>query len=240
MEGRFPLLRDHFPYLAKKRIMLAPGHVGYKGIGASSIGGEYYTNPDSCRTGTHTSRNYNEEQLNSYIVADTLAVLEHTFATARLCCGPFAHKAAYAEDWQPDAFIEVHCNAFHKPEADGFEIWHYGDDESVLLAKEIAKKMMSYTPIRFRAVKDMQVTGAEDEWKRQHNALFRNVTTRPLVLLECGFLTNPDDAAWLTNLANHERIASAIVHGANGFFSFKANGNDDAGTGGGENPSSPA
>jgi N-acetylmuramoyl-L-alanine amidase len=221
MTGSRPVLCDHFPYLAKKVIMISPGHVGYIGIGAATLPGEHYPNPESCRTGTAIAHNHNEEELNSYLAADTIAVLEHTWARPYWCAGSFANKAIRAATIKPDAFVEIHCNAFHDRNAHGYELWHYGDLDSENLAGAIGKRMQAYTPLRNRGVKNMAVERLDEAWKLKHNALFRNVPHRPLVLLECGFLTNPVDAAYLTNFANHEKIVSAIVHGLNDHFKFE-------------------
>jgi len=222
MEGSHPLLRDHFPYLAGRKVMLAPGHVGYKGIGAKSIENVPYYSNDGSRDVTLDSAGYNEEQLNSYIVADTLAVLEHTFVTPRICVGPFYHKAAQAYAWQPDAFAEVHCNAAEDRDAHGFEIWTDNDPASVALAKAIGKRFLSYTPLKFRGLKNMESADNAGTWKDKHDALFKHMPLSerafPLVLIECGFLSNPTDAAWLIDLSHHEKIAAAIVHGLNDFF----------------------
>jgi hypothetical protein len=209
--------------------MLSPGHVGYRGLGARVIEGtEYpalYTNPMAVRYPTRHSRDCNEEELNSYIVADTLVVLEHTYALPVFCCGSFTHKATRAKMVKPDAFIEVHCNAYTDEDVRGYEIWTDGDAKSVALAQEIAKRMMSYTPIppRTPILKDMESEDNTGSWKDQHDALFEHLPEAerdyPLVLLEVGFLSNPQDAEWLTNLAHHQKIAAAITHGLESFFS---------------------
>jgi len=202
MENKRGCLSDHFPHLIGRKVLLAPGHVGARGEGTCNASGEY-----------------SEEAVNARIVADTLSVLEHTGALPFFMAGTFALKATHAEQIKPDAFIEVHCNGFDKPAPHGFEVWHFGDPQSIALAKHLAKRMLSYTPITCRGVHDMRVLAQpRDDWKQKHNALFRTVEARPLVLLETGFLTNPDDAAWLTDFDNHDRIASAIVHGLNDFF----------------------
>ena len=219
MENKRGCLSDHFPHLIGRKVLLAPGHVGYSGIGASIVGG---SNPLRTRMGTRVAHNCNEEQINSYIVADTLSVLEHTDCHARLCVGPFSHKACIANAVQPDAFVEVHCNAFSDPSARGYEIWHDGDLKSIQLAKEIAKRFMSYTPLPFRDLKDMDSEDNQGDWRNQHDALFEHMPAAergfPLVLIECGFLTNQVDADYLTDLRNHDRIASAIVHGLDCYF----------------------
>ena len=223
MEGNRGCLSNHFPHLLGRKILVAPGHVGYAGVGAKGIASApYYSNPPYVRTGTRVAHNYCEEQLNAYIVADTLDVLSHTGGLSRLCVGPFAHKACIAQGWQPDAFIEVHCNAFSDPAVRGFEVWHDGDAASETLARMIARRFLSYTPIPSRGLKLMQSQENDEDWRDQHDALFEHMPvqerTFPLVLVECGFLSNQQDADYLTDLRNHERLASALVHGLNDFF----------------------
>jgi N-acetylmuramoyl-L-alanine amidase len=68
----------------------------------------------------------------------------------------------------------------------------------------------------------MESKDNEGDWRNQHDALFEHLPVAersfPLVLVETGFLTNQQDADWLTDLANHEKIATAIVYGLSAYF----------------------
>lgn len=209
--------------LGARRVLVSPGHVGYKGIGAEVLG-VGYDNPESARTGTLVSRNYNEEQLDSYIAHYALSVLEHAEADCDLVCGPFAHKAARGIDWKPEVFVEFHMNACkEKPEAHGFEIWHeHKDEQSKVLAICLVGFLMKLG-LNSRGLKDVETDGLR---KRNRSALFDYLPLAsrsfPLILVECGFLTNEQDAFFLTNFYNLEQIAGAACEGLDVFFSNRS------------------
>ena len=231
MVSRRKAIAGAFRHLQDKKILIAPGHGGYNGIGARTIEGrEYralYTNPDTVRLPTRYTGAFNEEQLNIMIVTETLLIMEHARANARVCPGTFAYKACVAEGWQPEVFIEVHCNSA-RADADGIEIWTDGDNESVILAMHLLTHLTGYTGLGSRGLKDMESEDNVGTWKDQHDALFEHLSLDkrryPLVLVECGFLSSDKDAAFLTALENHEKIATAICHGLDVFFESKSEG----------------
>lgn len=213
--------------------MVAPGHVGYNGIGARTIEGveipAVYTNPDSVRLPTPYSGTYCEEQLNTMVAVQTLLLLEHAGADATDVEGSFGYKACASEGWEPEAFVEIHCNGAKDERAHGIEVWHEHDDTAgIALAVHLLGMLTSYTGLASRGLKDMDSEHNDDDWRDQHDALFEHIPIQkrrfPLVLVECGFLSNPADADFLIRRENHERIATALCHGLDVFFESMTDG----------------
>lgn len=66
----------------------------------------------------------------------------------------------------------------------------------------------------------INATGAQNQGvKRQTFAVLRE-TTSLVVLLECGFLSNPQEAMRLNSSAYQETLANAIVAGVKSYYSI--------------------
>ena len=231
MVSRRKAIAGAFRHLQDRKIIIAPGHVGYKGIGARVVEGLEVpgvgTNPDSVRLPLQYSGLFCEEQLNTMVAVQTLLILEHAGANARDCEGTFAYKACVAQGWQPEAFVEIHCNS-SAPTGNGVEVWHDGDKTSVALSVHLLSFLVNYSGLASRGLKDMESEDNAGTWKDQHDALFEHMPVQergfPLVLIECGFLSDPGDAAFLIDPANHEKLATAICHGLDVFFESTTDG----------------
>lgn len=106
-------------------------------------------------------------------------------------------------DMNPDAFVSIHCNSFHDRQAHGFEVI-YGDNYDVKLAEYILLRMESKLPqMRSRGIKH------DDEWLKYEIAVLKNMKV-PCVLVEMGFISNPDD---YLQLVDHRQMAYAIANG---------------------------
>lgn len=98
-------------------------------------------------------------------------------------------------------FISLHCNAGGQPSANGYETWHYRWNPKSRAWAEKIHPVVKTCFTKDRGIRD--------------NKFYVLVHTKaPAVLLECGFVTNPEDAKnlssieWRTNLA--ATIAKAI------------------------------
>lgn len=99
-------------------------------------------------------------------------------------------------------FASIHINAAPNPNGNGIEVFYRGgDNESVLLAKEMQKELVSRLGATDRGVKD-----GSKLW------VIRK-TKAPAVLIENLFLSNQQDAAKLFDESVHQTIAQAISDG---------------------------
>lgn len=103
-----------------------------------------------------------------------------------------------------DMFVSIHINKFHQAKYRGAEVLYSANFvQSTLLAQLIMDKIKEIDPInQSRGIKQ-----AEKSLFLMKNA------TLPAVIVECGFLSNPDEEKLLSDTTYQARIASAICDG---------------------------
>lgn len=97
-----------------------------------------------------------------------------------------------ANSWGADVFISIHTNASVNPSANGSEalIYSTSADEAYALAENILTEMTQITGLRNRGIVE-----------RPGLYVLRR-TRMPAVLVEMGFITNPEDAELMANSPN--------------------------------------
>jgi len=101
-----------------------------------------------------------------------------------------------------DAFISIHCNSASNTSARGWEIFtSVGDTGADPLAASIGKQYAS----RFQ---ELPARGL----KEANFSVLQN-TNMPAVLVECCFLSNADEAHWISNDEIQQQHAEAIADG---------------------------
>ena len=101
-----------------------------------------------------------------------------------------------------DLVISIHQNSYPDPSQHGAQAFYYkGNDESKTLAKQIQKSLLGIDPTNKRVEK------ANDSYY-----LLKH-TSVPAVIVECGFLSNPDETAMLTDSNYQKDIAYSISVG---------------------------
>lgn len=116
------------------------------------------------------------------------------------------YRAGIAAKEKADLFMSIHVNAdLSDPSANGFDI--YVSDQNQLAAKSIAFGSVLSENIK----KDYPVSG--ELKKRDENILVLKHNTVPAVLIECGYMTNPKDKAFITDERNQEKIARDLLEG---------------------------
>lgn len=109
--------------------------------------------------------------------------------------------AKVANASQADYFISVHYNAFSVGWNDavgGIETYYYNSGKK--LAEYIHKELIKGTPLKNRGV------------KRANFTVLKN-TSMPAVLVECGFMTNRNEAKLMKSLGYQYECAEEIVAG---------------------------
>jgi len=108
-------------------------------------------------------------------------------------------RVSMANSWPANAFVAIHCNASDAEEPHGVEVLYYpGSKRGKKLAKEIEE-----------AVKITM--GSSRGLKERPDLYVLHRTRMPAVLVECGFMTNPQDLAILTS--EYQALALAILSG---------------------------
>ncbi|WP_342506184.1 N-acetylmuramoyl-L-alanine amidase [Sporosarcina sp. FSL K6-2383] len=114
---------------------------------------------------------------------------------------PLSERTSYANKMNVDAFISIHANAYgtNWNSANGIETYIYptASKGSVVLASLVQRSLISACNRTDRGV------------KKANFAVLRE-TRMPAVLIECGFMTNRQEAALLLNQAYRQQCARAI------------------------------
>ncbi len=100
-------------------------------------------------------------------------------------------------------FISIHMNAFPQPQYNGMQVW-YGptDPRSAAIAEEIQTASRVLMPQNTRQIKE---AGS--------NIYLLDRIGTPAVLVECGFLSNPEEAERLSDEAYRRAVAAVIFCG---------------------------
>ena len=133
-------------------------------------------------------------------------------------------RAANASE--SDIFVSIHINASGSSAAQGIETYYYQPyaeyPSRINAAYHANSTRLSMSDTLANAIQSslINATGAQNQGvKRQTFAVLRE-TTAPAVLLELGFLSNPQEAARLNTSAYQETLANAIVAGIKRYYSI--------------------
>lgn len=120
-------------------------------------------------------------------------------------------RVALANSKQADIFISVHCNGSddHKVHGTETHVHSMRSGKAVALAKEIEKDLRTKAGRKSRGVKDTD--------DREHSLHVLKYTKMTSVLVECGFLTNTNEAAYLNTEKGQDFIASALYRGVKNY-----------------------
>ncbi len=112
---------------------------------------------------------------------------------------PLGTRTAIANSNRNAIFVSVHFNSATRRGASGIETYFYSRD-SLALASAIHHYVAGGSPSENRGVR-----------RRGYFVLRR--TNIPAVLVECGFLTNPNEASYVQNASYRQKLAEEIAAG---------------------------
>ena len=115
---------------------------------------------------------------------------------------PLGTRVAIANSYRNAIFVCIHFNATKRAGASGIETYFYSRD-SLPLASAIHYFVTGGAPSANRGVR-----------RRGYYVLRR--TSVPAVLVECGFLTNPTEAAYAQSASYRQKLAEEIAAGVRG------------------------
>jgi len=115
---------------------------------------------------------------------------------------PLPTRVAIANSYRNAIFVCIHFNATQRRSAGGIETYFYSRD-SLPLASAIHRLVVGGAPSSNRGVR-----------RRGYYVLRK--TNIPAVLVECGFLTNPTEAAYAQTASYREKLAEEIAAGVRG------------------------
>ena len=170
-----------------KRIVLDPGH-GDTDSGAVSIDG--LRESDVVLSIAYKVRDILKHNFDVYMTRDS-----DTFVSLN-------YRSSYANNLgDVAAFVSIHCNSASSTSATGWEIFtSKGETEADALAASIGKRYAARFTIPARGLKEANFSVL------QH-------TNMPAVLVECCFLSNAEEAQWISSDEIQQQHAEAIADG---------------------------
>ena len=118
------------------------------------------------------------------------------------------YRSALANEQKADLFVSIHVNFTGTDTAatqQGFSAWVSTGNARYQQSVQLGSAMID-------AMKGTYVT--EEALRQVPNRVYvLDHSAMPAVLLECGFLDNPDDRAFITDSRNQEKIARDILQG---------------------------
>lgn len=126
---------------------------------------------------------------------------------------PLFERTKKSNNWGANAFISIHANAYGNGgwnSANGIETYTYTNSsrESVALAKFVHEELI-------------RATIRTDRGLKKANFQVLRVTKMPAILVECGFMTNKEEAELLKSDSYRKLCASAIVKGLVSMYGLK-------------------
>lgn len=106
-------------------------------------------------------------------------------------------------------FVSIHMNAFTDKTCSGLQVWY---SKNLPESYELAKIIQNNARLRLQPNNKRVVKAATSAIHLLENA------TCPAVLIECGFLSNPEEAALFENAEYREEVAQNIAYSISEFL----------------------
>ena len=113
------------------------------------------------------------------------------------------NRCALINETQPDCVVSIHQNSYHEEYVNGAQVFYYGtSQEGKRLAELLQEKLVSYVdPDNHRQA------------KANESYYLLKKTEAPIVIVECGFLSNWEEAKKLQEDGYQNQIAWAVSMG---------------------------
>lgn len=121
------------------------------------------------------------------------------------------NRVLLIHETQPDCAVSIHQNSYTEPEVSGAQVFYY---ESSVEGKKLAEILQEAMT---------QALGLEKGRAPKGNTGYYLLkkTDCPLTIVECGFLSNPQEAELLTQENYQEKMAEAICGGIGEYLEQK-------------------
>lgn len=115
-----------------------------------------------------------------------------------------------AQNQENPVLVSIHMNSFSQSKYSGLQVW-YGKSDS--RSKTLAGLIQSNTKKELQPSNKRVIKAATSSIFLLHNATF------PAVLIECGFLSNPDEAQALGDAEYRQQLSSLIFQSIMAYIS---------------------
>ena len=147
------------------------------------------------------------QQQNSFL-QEQICSLQNQLAASNRKAEDMRKRCEIVEQADADIVISIHQNSFSDPGVRGGQVFYY---KSSTYGRELAVKIQ-------QAIKDIADSSNTREAKSDNNYYMLLHTTCPTVIVECGFLSNPEEAAMLGNEEYQMKLCKAIKEGVDIYF----------------------
>lgn len=128
---------------------------------------------------------------------------------------PLPDRVDSAKRSDSDLFVSIHYNSSRTPTADGVEVFFFDSQESPTRTKS-SRQLASHILTRI-----CRRTGAHCRGVKRGNFYVIRETSMPSVLVEGGFISNPDERLNLKKPEYLEEIARGIADGIDHYFKLR-------------------
>lgn len=113
-----------------------------------------------------------------------------------------------ANGWKANAFVSIHCDAFHNTTISGMSVYHFPNSPNMLAHSVMDQMRLNFPNHIIRGVKEA-------------NFAVLRLTKMKAVLIECEFLSNPNMRRFLKEPGNQVDLAKAIATGIDKYLRNK-------------------
>lgn len=121
---------------------------------------------------------------------------------------PNHKRAADANKWGADVYISLHANGFYQvtdPDHIGMEVLYWYQSST---GRKLADRLREEIVSRFEGT--IVDRGSKPVDENGRGAVVLQKTTMPAIIIEPGFITDPDDEVWLSYFATQSILAEAV------------------------------
>ena len=112
-------------------------------------------------------------------------------------------RVAKMNSEQPDAVISIHQNSYTDSSVKGAQVFYY---EGSVEGKKLAEAVQNSLNQNLEVDRPREVKGNTSYYLLKRSS-------GPLVIVECGFLTNPEEAQKLQTKEYQQKVAGAVTEG---------------------------
>ena len=173
---------------------------------------------------------YSERDLNMAIALKTKTELEAKGYSVALTRSPLdysrvpvaeslAFRAKMANDLNADVFVSIHQNSFTSESAKGTEVFYTTNSQDAGYPSHSGDKLQKSRSLAKNIVNGISSsTGFYNRGDKSQSLYVLRNTKMPSVLVECGFISNRNEAKSLSTDSVQLKIAKAIANGVSQVF----------------------
>ena len=109
-----------------------------------------------------------------------------------------------AKETENAVFVSIHMNTYPLPSCKGVQVWYSANNDA---SKEVAASVRNVTQELFQPQNDREIK------KSGSNVYILRHIECPAILIECGFLSSPEEAALLADETYRQQLALVLCMG---------------------------